>query len=133
MLPGCGSRKKKPDMSRAFLRFLAAQPCLFRQLTGFFCPGCGGTRAFLALLKGRLVLSFCYHPLILYCVVLTCWILCSRVLSRRKGKTENLRGLELKDIYGGIAVITINFLIKNMVLAVTGVDLLAILPPVSLI
>ena len=36
-------------------------PCLFHELTGFYCPGCGGTRAVLALLAGHPVLSFLYH------------------------------------------------------------------------
>ena len=29
-------------------------PCLFHLVTGAYCPGCGGTRALLALLHGRL-------------------------------------------------------------------------------
>jgi hypothetical protein len=30
-----------------------APPCLFHQMTGLHCPGCGGTRAMHALLHGR--------------------------------------------------------------------------------
>ena len=45
-------------------------PCLFHELTGFYCPGCGGTRAVLALLAGHPVLSFLYHPLVPYCCLL---------------------------------------------------------------
>ena len=41
-------------------------PCLFHLLTGLYCPGCGGTRAFLALLRGDLSLSLSYHPLVAY-------------------------------------------------------------------
>ena len=44
-------------------------PCLFHELTGFYCPGCGGTRAVLALLAGHPVLSFLYHPLVPYCAL----------------------------------------------------------------
>ena len=44
-------------------------PCLFNELTGFYCPGCGGTRAVLALLSGYPVLSFLYHPLVPYCAL----------------------------------------------------------------
>jgi len=45
-------------------------PCLFHTLTGFSCPGCGCTRAVIALAKGELLASLCYNPGILYCVVL---------------------------------------------------------------
>ena len=41
-------------------------PCLFHLLTGFYCPGCGGTRAIRLLLKGELIKSFCYHPFVPY-------------------------------------------------------------------
>ncbi|MBQ2106068.1 MAG: DUF2752 domain-containing protein, partial [Lachnospiraceae bacterium] len=27
-------------------------PCVVQELTGLYCPGCGGTRALKALLKG---------------------------------------------------------------------------------
>lgn len=37
---------------------------------GYFCPGCGGTRAFESLLYGHLIKSFCYHPIVLYVLIL---------------------------------------------------------------
>ena len=52
------------------LTSLAHMKCGFRQLTGFYCPGCGGTRATIALFKGQLLTSLYYHPLPLYCAVL---------------------------------------------------------------
>lgn len=41
-------------------------PCLFHLATGYYCPGCGGTRAIASLLHGQLFCSFLYHPVILY-------------------------------------------------------------------
>ena len=41
-------------------------PCLFHLTTGLYCPACGGTRAFRALLRGDLAMSLQYHPLVLY-------------------------------------------------------------------
>jgi hypothetical protein len=40
-------------------------PCLFRLLTGFYCPGCGSLRATHALLHGRLGEAFRLNPLLL--------------------------------------------------------------------
>lgn len=64
----------------ALLAFLISQerfipdellpPCLFHTLTGFSCPGCGCTRAVLALLRGDLLQSLRFNPGVLYCAVL---------------------------------------------------------------
>ncbi len=37
-------------------------PCLFAKITGLPCPGCGMTRATVALIKGDWAASFAYHP-----------------------------------------------------------------------
>mgnify|MGYP001135663182 CR=1 FL=1 len=63
-------------------------PCLFRLLTGFYCPGCGGTRALWALLSGHPLLSFLYHPLVPYSTLTAVWLLGSRLLYRRTGKEK---------------------------------------------
>lgn len=39
-------------------------PCVFHEVTGLFCPGCGITRALVSLLSLDLMQSFRYHPLI---------------------------------------------------------------------
>lgn len=44
--------------------------CMFHQLTGWHCPGCGLTRSLHALLNGRVMQSLAYNPLL---VVGLCW------------------------------------------------------------
>lgn len=39
-------------------------PCLFYQLTGLHCPGCGAGRCMLSLLHGELYAAFRYQPLL---------------------------------------------------------------------
>ena len=41
-------------------------PCAFHRLTGFYCPGCGGTRAVKALFHGKIITSFLFHPFVPY-------------------------------------------------------------------
>jgi hypothetical protein len=67
------------------LRWVGAHlpPCLFYQVTGFACPGCGNTRSVLALLRGDILASLRYNIfpvmsgviLLLFYAELWCWLL----------------------------------------------------------
>ena len=49
-------------------------PCQFHALTGFYCPGCGGTRAVYQLLHGRILLALKDNALfVLALPVLAVW------------------------------------------------------------
>lgn len=44
--------------------WLVLEPgCLFRRFTGLPCPGCGMSRAWLAVLRGDIAVALAYHPL----------------------------------------------------------------------
>lgn len=99
-------------------------PCLFHELTGLYCPGCGGTRAVKALLRGELVTSFFYHPVVIYTAVVLLGILLlyaiSKVLHRNFYKIRHYEWFA----YVGIVIILINWVIKNYYLLAKGIDLL---------
>ena len=38
--------------------------CVFYELTGLYCPGCGSTRAIRALMNGQLKQAFLFNPLL---------------------------------------------------------------------
>ena len=99
-------------------------PCVFQLLTGLYCPGCGGTRAVKYLLRGNIRMSIQYHPLVCYMAVIvmlevTSWGL-ARILKRP--------GLHIKRydtfVYLGIVIIVVNWIWKNCMLVVKGIDLL---------
>lgn len=51
-------------------RLLLGTNCLFASIFGIPCPGCGGTRAVVALCRGDISQSFHYHPLLIPSVLL---------------------------------------------------------------
>ena len=44
--------------------------CSFKNITGWYCPGCGGTRAVISLLNGHFFKCICYHPIVFYLALL---------------------------------------------------------------
>ena len=100
-------------------------PCLLHALSGYYCPGCGGTRAVKFLLRGEIVKSFCYHPIVLYAVVLGGWFMISQTIERvSRGKVRI--GMHFREIYMWLAlsIIIVNCLVKNMALLIWNVDLM---------
>lgn len=57
--------------------------CMFRQLTGFDCPGCGSQRAIHALLHGRIAEAWHYNALLLIEIPLIAALLIARPLRHR--------------------------------------------------
>lgn len=100
-------------------------PCLFQLLTGLYCPGCGGTRAVKYLLRGQILTSIQYHPLVVYGAVM----ITGGVLSHCLAKLLHRPGLKMRQydryVYLGIGIIVINWIVKNCLLVIWGIDLLA--------
>lgn len=126
-------------------------PCLFHLLTGFYCPGCGGTRAIRLMLQGHWLQSLQYHPFVLYVLLgaaaegmLFLWSLAGK---RHVGteKADRKNGGNTRGKTGGISwrsryldgflrrypwwvsigagIVLINWIVKNIFLAM-GIDLL---------
>lgn len=99
------------------------QGCLFHQITGFYCFGCGGTRSCYALLQGKLILSLCYHPAVPYFLTGYLLFMASHALNIiMKGRVRALRFCP-PFFYVGIGLLFLQFFIKNIVLW-QGLDLL---------
>ena len=101
-------------------------PCVFHVLTGLYCPGCGGTRAVVALLDAHVVKSFFYYPMVPYAAIVCGWFLISQTIER-VSRGHFPIGLHFRTWYLWIALLLIlgNCLIKNVALVAFHVDLLA--------
>lgn len=100
-------------------------PCLFHTVTGYYCPGCGGTRAVCALFQGHFLISFLEHPFVPYAAVLCAWFLLSQTIERLSHHKLPL-AMHYKDRYLwiGLAILIINCMVKNIVRLFWGISLL---------
>ena len=101
-------------------------PCLFRRITGWYCPGCGGTRAVKYLLEGNIIKSLRSHPLIVYMAVIMGAEAVRYLLSAGKADRDREKYFSYyqAEVLAGAGLILANWFIKNWALAVMGVDLL---------
>ena len=100
-------------------------PCMFYKITGYYCPGCGGTRAVYALFQGKFLTSLFYQPFILYTAVVGGWFMVSQTIERcSRGKIHI--GMHFRPIwaYIGIEIIFLNCIVKNLFILVADVHLM---------
>lgn len=100
-------------------------PCLVKSTLGIYCPGCGGTRAAAAFLRGDFLTSFICHPLVLYTATVGGWFLISQTIARISGRRLNI-GMKYRDgyIWAALVIVIVNFIVKNLLLFLWHVDLL---------
>ncbi len=98
------------------LQHLPFFPCVLYQLFGIYCPGCGGTRAVLALLQGDFLASFWYHPLVPYSVIIFGIFMVTQTLE--KFRIPNVKGMKFHPwhLYGALVLLIFNFIVKNILL-----------------
>ena len=100
-------------------------PCMFHAMTGLYCPGCGGTRAGYALLRGDVGMSLFYYPFVLYAVVIGGWFMISQTIERISRHALPI-GLRFRSVYLWIALalVVVNFFVKNIALLVFHIKLM---------
>ncbi len=101
--------------------------CSSYSLWGIYCPGCGGTRSVISLLHFDIIRSFLFHPVVPYTAILVSVFMISHTLNIvTKGK---VKAMKFRPIYFYImiAIILIQFVIKNAIMLITGTDPLMLL------
>ncbi len=114
---------------------ISVPPCVFLRLTGLYCPGCGGTRACIALLHGQLLRSVYYHPVVVYGAavylayatrnLLALLAIAAKRPGAFRGKfiraagawlAKRPQGMAFRNgyLYGAIAIILLNWACKNL-------------------
>lgn len=106
------------------LPHISLPPCVMYNYFGLYCPGCGGTRALISLLHGRILRSLWYHPLVPYSAVLYGTFMISHAAARIT-RYRYFRGLRFRNwyLYGAIVVLGANWLLRNILLLCLGISL----------
>ncbi len=110
-----------PGMALIFIypslaEYIGPGQCRFLAVTGFYCPGCGCTRAVRAMLHGHFVLSVLYNPAVMYGTVI--WLLYEGSHILELLHVPHIRGMKFRYgyIYAGIVILLANWIIKNIIM-----------------
>lgn len=76
------------------------------------------------MLRGELILSFYYHPVVLYTACILLFLVLSYCLSKVLHRETHKNYRYEWFAYVGIGIIMINWAVKNYYLIVKGIDLL---------
>lgn len=97
--------------------------CLFDRIFHLYCPGCGGSRAMIALLKGQFIVSFWMHPVVIYSFLIYLVFMGSQLLCRiSRGRMKGIR-FHNWYLYGAILLILINWVVKNILRIIWDITL----------
>lgn len=108
-----------------FLGFISPKlefGCIFRAVTGFYCPGCGGTRALLECAHGHFLRAMWYHPFVVYSLALYLAFMISHTFAKI---ISGIRGIRFHAwyLYGALAILIMNWVIKNILYFYAGVEI----------
>jgi len=90
--------------------------CGVRQLTGFYCPGCGGTRCAMHVLSGQWTIAFAYNPLLMsgfvFFMAFSCYLIIRiTILGKAPPRLPHISG---PWIIAGLACIALFTILRNI-------------------
>ena len=90
--------------------------CIFYHMIGCYCPGCGGTRAVIALLHGKFLTSLWYHPIVIYSGTVYGVFMLSHTFE--KFHLFGIKGIKFHNWYltVGVLILAGNWIFKNILL-----------------
>ena len=99
--------------------------CYFFKHTGFLCPGCGGSRSLVYLLRFDFLKSLKFYPPLIPTLLIILYLDFSALLSFIKNDKTPLRKFKPNILIFIPVLIILNFFVRN-VLLFFGIDLMAL-------
>ncbi len=88
--------------------------CLFHKVTGFYCPGCGGTRAFNFMIHFHFVESLLCNPFVLYAILVYLVFMINTLMGKLTGCFIWKRMPVFPMIYIGAGLLLGQCVIRNI-------------------
>lgn len=98
--------------------------CVFRDTVGFYCAGCGATRALYYLLHGHLWKSFIYNPFVIYVLAVYVAFMTNTFLYMHTEKIGFKKFPIVGLIYIGVGVLIGQCIIRNILFLGFGITVL---------
>ncbi|MBR5509866.1 MAG: DUF2752 domain-containing protein [Lachnospiraceae bacterium] len=103
---------------------ILSSECYIRETFRLYCPGCGGTRAVLALLGGDILQSARYNPIVLLLLLDVIFTVGSRLLEKKCKNISRIIKFRIWYHLAFLVFIGVFFLWRNYLLYVEGIDML---------
>ena len=91
-----------------------AVPCVFYQITGFSCPGCGITRMCLNILRGNIAEAIKCNPAVFFCTPPFAIIVACSLLRYIKTGERTMRKWQNAVLYIIIGVLLVHGVLRNV-------------------
>ena len=98
--------------------------CIFKHNMKLYCPGCGGSRSLVYLLRLDIIRSFIFYPALPVCSLLVLDADVRAVISLVRDSPKAIMGFRLNSIIVVPVLILLNFILKNILLVCFGIDIL---------
>lgn len=97
--------------------------CFFWNILHLYCPGCGGTRSVHALMRGDVLLSLWYHPLVVYTVIVFGGFMLTNTLKRLH--ILHIKGWKFHNwyLYAALGIVITNWVLRNVLLLALSITL----------
>lgn len=97
-----------------YIPFFSPPSCIWLEVFGIYCPGCGGTRAVEFFFQGHFLQALWYHPLVPYGIVVYGGFMATHTLERLH--VPHVRGWHFHNwyLYLAVGILIMNFIIKNI-------------------
>ena len=106
-------------------RILSEGPgCMFNRVTGLYCPGCGGTRAFYYAVHLHFLKSILCHPIVLYSIAVYFIFMINTLFVRRTAHL-GFEGYPVTvTVYIGVGLILGQWVLRNILVFFFGITFL---------
>ena len=96
--------------------------CVFFTKFGFYCPACGGTRAFICLLHGDLFESFSCNPIVIFSAIALIGYFGIYTVLKIKGMNDKFLSKYCRiSFFAFIFILIVNFIVRNVFLLVYNI------------